>query len=302
MHSLHHACPCSVACQRQGLSGITPGPWSPRCSSSEPPGAEGRQPMRTLLALTALPPHPHPLLGRCRYIKVVGGLPGREGLLVGLKGGGVLQVFVDNPFPVTLVQHGGPVRCLDLSADRGRLAVVDDHQLLSVYDLASKVGVEETGAAAGRWKWRWGMWTANSMPALAWSFLAHRPPADAILPCHHIRPSPSAHIVAAGAVVQRARRQQRGLQHRVRRHDVLLRRRRGGRQDRRLPAAQAAHARLRGRLPGAAACLTGKAGLRRWWLALAGCPCFLWPAAGWCGPVKRAQMQQAWPCRHCAVT
>ena len=96
--------------------------------------------MRTLPALTALPPHPHPPLGRCRYIKVVGGLPGREGLLVGLKGGGVLQVFVDNPFPVTLVQHGGPVRCLDLSADRGRLAVVDDHQLLSVYDLASKVG------------------------------------------------------------------------------------------------------------------------------------------------------------------
>jgi intraflagellar transport protein 122 len=77
---------------------------------------------------------------RRRYIKVAGGPEGREGLLVGTKGGGVLQVFVDNPFPVALVQHGAPVRCLDISAGRTQVAVVDDASMLSLYDIASKVG------------------------------------------------------------------------------------------------------------------------------------------------------------------
>ena len=67
---------------------------------------------------------------------MVGGPPGREGLLVGLKNGQVcrrrggegrwecniflwskvLKVFVDNPFPVVLLKHQNSVRCLDLSA------------------------------------------------------------------------------------------------------------------------------------------------------------------------------------------
>ena len=34
-----------------------------------------------------------------RYLKVTGGLPGREGMCVGLKNGQILSVFVDNGFP-----------------------------------------------------------------------------------------------------------------------------------------------------------------------------------------------------------
>ena len=71
-----------------------------------------------------------------RYIKVVGGPPGREAMLVGLRNGQVLpvvdcllvsrnvalyphqvlKVFVDNPFPIPLVKQQSPIRCLDLSA------------------------------------------------------------------------------------------------------------------------------------------------------------------------------------------
>jgi hypothetical protein len=88
-------------------------------------------------------PHTAELRAPCccpRYIKVVGGPEGREGLLVGLKGGMLLQVFIDNPFPVVLAQHTAPVRCLDLSPSRTRVAVVDDSAQLSLYDLATKVG------------------------------------------------------------------------------------------------------------------------------------------------------------------
>ncbi|XP_028309970.1 intraflagellar transport protein 122 homolog [Gouania willdenowi] len=73
-----------------------------------------------------------------RYIKVIGGPPGREGLLVGLKSGAILKIFVDNPFPITLLKLSTSVRCLDMSASRNKLAVVDEHNTLLVYDINSK--------------------------------------------------------------------------------------------------------------------------------------------------------------------
>ncbi len=57
-------------------------------------------------------------------LQVVGGPPRREGLLVGLKSGQILKIFVDNPFPIPLIKHTASVRCLDLSASRNKLAVV----------------------------------------------------------------------------------------------------------------------------------------------------------------------------------
>ena len=60
-------------------------------------------------------------------MQVVGGPPRREGLLVGLKSGQILKIFVDNPFPIPLIKHTASVRCLDLSASRNKLAVVGGH-------------------------------------------------------------------------------------------------------------------------------------------------------------------------------
>jgi len=73
-----------------------------------------------------------------RYIKVIGGPAGREGLLVGLKSGLILKIFVDNPFPVVLLKQQTSVRCLDLSSNRTKLAVVDENSTCLVYDLKSK--------------------------------------------------------------------------------------------------------------------------------------------------------------------
>jgi len=73
-----------------------------------------------------------------RYIKVMGGPMGREGLLVGLKNGQILQIYIDNPVPIQLIQQSTPVRCLDLSLNRAKLAVVDENGTCSVYSLSTK--------------------------------------------------------------------------------------------------------------------------------------------------------------------
>ncbi|CAL8325259.1 unnamed protein product [Merluccius merluccius] len=73
-----------------------------------------------------------------RYIKVIGGPPGREGLLVGLKNGAILKIFVDNPFAITLLKLSTSVRCLDMSTSRSKLAVVDEHNTCLVYDINTK--------------------------------------------------------------------------------------------------------------------------------------------------------------------
>uniref|UniRef100_A0A8C6JR45 Intraflagellar transport protein 122 homolog n=1 Tax=Melopsittacus undulatus TaxID=13146 RepID=A0A8C6JR45_MELUD len=73
-----------------------------------------------------------------RYIKVIGGPPGREGLLVGLKNGQILKIFVDNVFAIVLLKQYTAVRCLDMSASRNKLAVVDENDTCLVYDIHTK--------------------------------------------------------------------------------------------------------------------------------------------------------------------
>ncbi|XP_059169667.1 intraflagellar transport protein 122 homolog [Physella acuta] len=73
-----------------------------------------------------------------RYIKVIGGPAGKEGLLVGLKNGQIFKIFADNPFPILLMKQSTSVRCLDLSSSQNKLAVVDEQNTCLVYDLTTK--------------------------------------------------------------------------------------------------------------------------------------------------------------------
>ena len=73
-----------------------------------------------------------------RYVKVIGGATAREGLLVALTSGQVLLIYIDNPFPITILKHSLPVRCLDMSSKRKKIAIVDDENNCSVFDVKSK--------------------------------------------------------------------------------------------------------------------------------------------------------------------
>ncbi len=87
-----------------------------------------------------------------RFVKMVGGPAGRETVVVGLRNGEVLKIFVDNPFPIQLVKLASAIRCVDLSLDKKRLAVVDEHLNMFVYNLSTKdVTFQDTKVTSVAW-------------------------------------------------------------------------------------------------------------------------------------------------------
>lgn len=73
-----------------------------------------------------------------RFVKTISGPPRQESMVVALKNGTVSKLFIDNQFPVPLVKQTTPIRVVDMSADKNKLAVVDDYNSLFVYDVNSK--------------------------------------------------------------------------------------------------------------------------------------------------------------------
>ncbi|KAG5888430.1 hypothetical protein JTB14_020205 [Gonioctena quinquepunctata] len=72
-----------------------------------------------------------------RYIKNIGGPPGKEGLLLGLKNGQVWEVHLDNIYPLLKVTANEGIRCIDLSQRKEKLAVVDDTSLCQIFNAKS---------------------------------------------------------------------------------------------------------------------------------------------------------------------
>jgi intraflagellar transport protein 122 len=73
-----------------------------------------------------------------RYVKTIGGPKGSEALLVGLRNGSVIKLFVDNHFQIPIIKHNFPIVCLDINLSRQKIAVVDDNSNLLVFDINSK--------------------------------------------------------------------------------------------------------------------------------------------------------------------
>lgn len=87
-----------------------------------------------------------------RYIKVVGGPPGKEQLILGLKNGQVWEIHLDNSFPLLRVSLRDGIKCLDLSEKKEKLAVVDENNHCHIYDLdSSKLLSSEPEANCVAW-------------------------------------------------------------------------------------------------------------------------------------------------------
>jgi len=73
-----------------------------------------------------------------KYLRVLGGAIGREALISGLKNGEIFLIYIDNQFPILLYQHDIPIRSLDVSCNRKKLAIVDENFDLNVIEISSK--------------------------------------------------------------------------------------------------------------------------------------------------------------------
>ena len=73
-----------------------------------------------------------------RYLKLIGGPPACEAVLIGLKNGGVYQIFVNNPFPQFLAKQTGIIFCVDMNVNRTKVAIIDDTLTLFVYNIQTK--------------------------------------------------------------------------------------------------------------------------------------------------------------------
>lgn len=73
-----------------------------------------------------------------KYVKPLSGPPKREAVLVGCHDGSVLKIFIDNAFPINIIKQTTSISLVDISADRQKVAVIDDHQSLFVYDVKTQ--------------------------------------------------------------------------------------------------------------------------------------------------------------------
>jgi hypothetical protein len=69
------------------------------------------------------------------FLKCLGGAQGAEGIVAACKDGQVVNIFINNPFPIKLWKHHTAVRLVDLSAQKRLLAIVDEKSQLTVINL-----------------------------------------------------------------------------------------------------------------------------------------------------------------------
>ena len=86
------------------------------------------------------------------YVKVVSGPPKKESLLVGLKNGVVVRIFIDNAFPIPIANQPAPIKMVDISADKTKIVLIDEHQSMFVHDVKSQqIVFKETKVKSAAW-------------------------------------------------------------------------------------------------------------------------------------------------------
>lgn len=105
-----------------------------------------------LLAFTGILAREWILESNIKYVKVVSGPPKKESILVGLQNGVVSRIFLDNAFPIPIVKQTTSIALVDISADKQKLVVIDDHESMFVYDIKSQQLIfQETKIVSAAW-------------------------------------------------------------------------------------------------------------------------------------------------------
>jgi intraflagellar transport protein 122 len=80
-----------------------------------------------LLAFTGILVREWIMEASIRCVKVISGPVKRESMMIGLANGVVCRIFIDNAFPVPIVKQTTGVSLVDISADKQKIAVIDEH-------------------------------------------------------------------------------------------------------------------------------------------------------------------------------
>ena len=70
-----------------------------------------------------------------KYMKILPGFIGSECLLVATESGAVFKIFLDSSFPIEIQKISSPIYLCDVSQFRRKLLIVDENQILSVFDI-----------------------------------------------------------------------------------------------------------------------------------------------------------------------
>jgi len=105
-----------------------------------------------LLAFTGILVREWILEDHIKFVKVISGPPKSESLIVGLSNGVVTRIFIDNAFPVPIVRQTTGIQIVDMSADKTKIAIIDEHQSMFVYDIKSQqLLFQETQVLSAAW-------------------------------------------------------------------------------------------------------------------------------------------------------
>jgi intraflagellar transport protein 122 len=63
-----------------------------------------------------------------------------------------LRIFIDNAFPIQIVSQSSAITLVDISADKTKVVVIDEHESMFVYDIKSqRLLFHETKVKSAAW-------------------------------------------------------------------------------------------------------------------------------------------------------
>lgn len=71
-------------------------------------------------------------------VKISSGPEGKEGIILGLQNGLVCKLYIDNIAAIDITRRNSPIKCIDMSLNREKIAIVDKENVLTIIELKSQ--------------------------------------------------------------------------------------------------------------------------------------------------------------------